>query len=132
MKNKEGLIQAIKFTFFSISAGIIQVITFAILNETMRWPYWPSYLISLTLSILWNFTLNRKYTFQSATNIPIAMFKVGLFYLVFIPLTTIGGNYLDKIGWNEYLILSITMILNFTLEFMYTKYYVFNDQVIEE
>lgn len=131
MKNKEYLIQIIKFTFFSISAGLIQLGSFTLLNETILWPYWPSYLISLVLSILWNFTLNRKFTFKSAANIPIAMLKVAVFYLVFTPLTTIGGNYLDKIGWNEYLILAITMLLNFVLEFLYTKYFVFKEKVKE-
>lgn len=129
MKNKESLTQIIKFTFFSISAGIIQVVTFTLLNENILWPYWPSYLIALTVSIIWNFTLNRKFTFKSAANIPKAMLKVALFYLVFTPATTIGDDYLDKIGWNEYLILAITMIFNFITEFLYTKYYVFKEDI---
>lgn len=135
MKNKNNIIQIVKFTFFSLSAGVIQIGTFTLLNETISWPYWPSYLISLVLSILWNFTLNRKFTFKSAANIPLAMLKVALFYAVFTPVTTVGGNYLDQIGWNEYVILVLTMMLNFVTEFIYTKYYVFkevNEKAVQE
>lgn len=129
MKTKENLTQIMKFTLFSISAGAIQIGSFAVLNENLSWPYWPSYVISLVLSIIWNFTLNRKFTFKSAANIPVAMLKVTIFYLAFIPLSTVGGNALDNIGWNEYLILGITMILNFVLEFLYTKYFVYNHSI---
>ena len=115
-----------KFVFFSASAGIIEMGSFALLNELLDWPYWPSYLIALTLSVLWNFTLNRKFTFKSTANVPRAMFLVFLYYLVFTPLTTIGGNYLaEDLHWNEYLVTGINMILNFTTEFLYQRYYVF-------
>ena len=127
MKNKKELIQALKFFGFSVSAGVIQVLSFTLLNELLLVDYWISYLTALILSILWNFTLNRKFTFQSATNVPIAMLKVALFYAVFTPLTTIGGDFLEGIGWNEYIVLGISMLLNFILEFLYQKYFVFTD-----
>ena len=120
----------LKFVFFSISAGLIEIGSFSILNEFSSLPYWPCYLIALTLSVLWNFTLNRKFTFQSSNDIPTAMFKVFLFYLVFTPASTYLGNYLvDVLGWNEYLVTGINMVLNFVLEFLYQRYYVFKDSI---
>ena len=123
-KNKE-LIRAIKFTLFSISAGIIQIGTFTLMNEVLHWNYWVCYLTALTLSVLWNFTINRKVTFHSASNIPIAMLKVAGYYLVFTPLSTWGGAALEAIGWNEYLVLAISMITNFVTEYLYQRYFVF-------
>ena len=119
-----------KFVLFSASAGIIEMGSFALLNELLDWPYWPSYLIALTLSVLWNFTLNRKFTFKSAANIPRAMFLVFLYYLVFTPLTTIGGNYLaEDLHWNEYLVTGLNMVLNLVTEFLYQKYVVYRNQI---
>lgn len=123
------VLRALKFLFFSISAGLIEILTFTLLNELIKWSYWPSYLISLTLSVLWNFTLNRKFTFKSAANIPIAMLKVFAYYLVFTPLTTLGGNALTGAGWNEYLVLAITMILNFVTEYLYCKFVVYRNKM---
>ena len=118
------------FVFFSASAGIIEMGSFALLNELLDWPYWPSYLIALTLSGLWNFTLNRKFTFKSAANVPKAMFLVFLYYLVFTPLTTVGGNYLaENLHWNEYLVTAINMILNLVTEFLYQKHVVYKNQI---
>lgn len=127
-KTKQSLWQIINFTLFSASAGIIQVASFTLLNELIRWDYWPSYLISLVLSVLWNFTLNRRYTFQSAANIPIAMAKVFGFYLVFTPLSTWLGQLAENNGINEYIILAVTMISNFVLEFLFCKLFVYRNQ----
>lgn len=128
-KNRE-LWRALKFVLFSISAGLIQIGSFEVFDKLLQWNYWPSYLISLLLSILWNFTLNRKFTFQSASNVPVAMVKVLLFYAVFTPLSTIGGNYLvSNLGWNSDLVLIISMLLNFVLEFLYQRFYVFRDSL---
>jgi putative flippase GtrA len=129
LEKRENLIHIIKFTLFSISAGIIQIISFTILNEVVKLIYWPAYLIALTLSVLWNFTLNRKFTFKSAANIPKAMFKVACFYLVFTPLSTWWGDSLEAIGWNEYVILGMTMIINFVTEFIFTKFYVYKNNI---
>ena len=122
--NKKQLWQVIKFTLFSASAGIIQVGSFAILELFIK-TYWVPYLISLTLSILWNFTFNRRYTFKSAANVPIAMAKVFGFYLVFTPLSTFLGNLAEKAGVNDFLILAVTMIANFVLEFLFCKFVVY-------
>ncbi|MCD8005735.1 MAG: GtrA family protein [Oscillospiraceae bacterium] len=129
MKTKEEIIRASKFVLFSISAGVIQVIVFTILNEGFSLNYWVCYLTALVASVLWNFTFNRKFTFRSANNIPIAMAKVALFYLVFTPLSTIGGNALESVGVNEYIVLAVSMILNFVLEFLYDRFFVFGDSI---
>ena len=130
MDKKAELIRSLKFFFFSVSAGLIEIVSFALLNETLGWPYWPCYLIALVLSVLWNFTLNRRYTFRSANNVPVAMAKVFLFYLVFTPSSTILGNWLaESVGWNEYLVTGINMALNLILEFLYDRYYVFRDSI---
>jgi len=123
--NKE-IFRTIKFTLFSISAGIVQVLSFTALTELTAMKYWPCYLISLLLSVLWNFTLNRKYTFKSASNVPIAMAKVLLFYALFTPASTILGNHAaETLLWNEYLIMALTMISNFVLEYLYDRFVVF-------
>ena len=126
--NKSNLLQALKFTLFSISAGVIQVLSFTLINELLHWPYWPAYLISLVLSILWNFTLNRRFTFQSAANVPIAMAKVFGFYLVFTPLSTYLGALAEGAGVNEYVVLATTMIANFITEFLFCKFIVYRNQ----
>ena len=128
MQKKESLLQAVKFTLFSVSAGIVQVLSFTLLNEVLAMRYWPAYLISLLLSILWNFTLNRRYTFRSAANVPVAMAKVLGFYAVFTPLSTWLGDVADRASVNEYLILATTMISNFVLEFLFFKLVVFRGQ----
>ena len=129
MKHKE-LLRTLKFVLFSISAGVIELLAFSLLNELTRWSYWPCYLIALILSVLWNFTLNRRYTFQPASNVPVAMLKVFAFYCVFTPLSTIGGSYLaDTLHWNEYLVTALNMVCNLTLEFLYDRFYVFRDSI---
>ena len=126
--NKNTAWQAIKFTLFSISAGVIQVGSFTLLNELVNLTYWPAYLISLVLSVLWNFTFNRRYTFKSAANVPVAMAKVFGFYLVFTPLSTWLGAVAEASGINEYIVLALTMISNFILEFLFCKFVVYRNQ----
>lgn len=124
-KRKEAL-RAIKFVFFSISAGLIEIVSFTLLNEFVLWPHWLCYLIALVLSVLWNFTLNRKFTFHSAGNVPIAMLKVAAFYAVFTPATTFLEHYLtEQCGWNEYLVTGMNMALNFVTEYLYDRFIVF-------
>ncbi|MBQ1506279.1 MAG: GtrA family protein [Erysipelotrichales bacterium] len=126
----KDFVRFLKFTLFSISAGLIEIGTFTLLNEVFHLPYWVSYLTGLVLSVVWNFTLNRKFTFQSAANVPKAMFKVFLFYLVFTPASTYLEHLLTTtLGWNEYLVTGINMVLNFTLEFFYQRYFVFKDSI---
>ena len=125
MKKKNNqLWQAVKFTLFSISAGIIQIGSFALLEIFIK-DYWVPYLISLVLSIIWNFTLNRRYTFKSAANVPVAMAKVFGFYLVFTPVSTYLGNMVEGFGVNDFIILIVTMLSNFVLEFLFCKFVVY-------
>lgn len=124
-KQKEVL-RSVKFLLFSISAGAIELGAFSLLDWLTPWSYWPCYLIALVLSVLWNFTLNRRYTFRSASNVPVAMAKVLAFYCVFTPVSTILGNYLaETLLWNDYLVTGINMASNFVLEFLYDRFFVF-------
>ena len=123
------LIRVVKFTIISISAGLIQIGLFTLLNEVCTWNYWLAYLISLLASIIWNFTINRKITFKAANNIKIAMLLVLLFYSVFTPVSTILGELAENNGVNEYIVLAITMILNLILEFLYTRFIVYGKSV---
>ena len=131
MKNK-SVLQAIKYTLFSVSAGIIQAVSFALLFNVLLKSnqdlYWICHIAALALSVLWNFTLNRKYTFQSAANIPIAMLKVAGFYLVFTPVSAWLGQIAANAGWPGLLVEALTMVANFVLEFLFFKYVVFRKQ----
>ena len=128
---KKELIRTMKFVLFSVSAGIIQVLSFTIMEELLHLPHWVSYLVSLILSVLWNFTLNRKYTFRSANNIPVAMMKVAVFYLIFTPLSTWWTAVLtgEGVGLNEYLVLIGSMLVNFVTEYLYDRYIVFGKSI---
>ncbi len=127
--NKE-LVRTIKFTLFSLSAGAIELGLFALLDNFTNMQYWPCYLIALVASVIWNFTLNRNFTFKSANNVPIAMFKVFCYYLVFTPVTTIGGNYLaETLLWNGTLVTILNMLLNFITEYLFDRFVVFRDSI---
>ena len=130
MKDGKELWRAVKFLLFSASAGIIEIVSFALLNELTGWSYWPCYLIALVLSVLWNFTLNRRFTFRSANNVPVAMMKVAAYYAVFTPLSTMLGSWLaDGLGWNAYLVTAINMVLNFVTEYLYDTFVVFRGTI---
>lgn len=130
MKDKKEIVRVIKFTLFSASAGIIELVTFTLLDSFTNFNYWACYLPALIASIVWNFTLNRNFTFKSSNNVPIAMMKVFLFYLVFTPASTIFGNYLaESLHWNGTIVTIINMLLNFILEFLYDRFYVFKDSI---
>ena len=123
-------VRVVKFTFFSISAGLIELGAFAVFNEWLKFPYWLSYLLALVLSVLWNFTLNRKFTFKSAANVPVAMLKVAAYYAVFTPLSTgLEHWYTTGLGWNEYLATGANMVLNFATEFLYQRFFVFGKSI---
>ena len=122
--------RSLKFLLFSISAGLIEIGTFTLLNELLHLPYWVSYLTALVLSVLWNFTFNRRFTFQSAENVGKAMALVFLYYLVFTPLSTVLEHQLAGVrGWNEYLVTAINMILNFVTEFLYQRFVVYRNSL---
>ncbi len=131
MSRKKELIRTVKFVLFSISAGVIQVASFTLFEELLHLTHWLSYLLALVLSVVWNFTLNRKFTFYSANNVPIAMLKVAGFYLVFTPLSTWWTAVLTSvnIGWNEYIVLILTMLVNFVTEYLYDRFIVFGGSI---
>ena len=136
MKDKKSLWQALKYALFSISAGVIQAASFALLHTVLlggkpEW-YWVCHITALILSIVWNFTLNRKYTFQSANNIPIAMLKVAGFYVVFTPLSAWLGQLAANAGWHGLLVEFLTMCANFVLEFLFFKFVVFRESKEKE
>lgn len=126
-ESKKEFLRTVKFTLFSLSAGIIQVLSFTLMEEVFHITHWVSYLVALVLSVLWNFTLNRKFTFHSASNVPIAMLKVAAFYLVFTPLSTWWTAALtsESVGANEYIVLIGTMIINFVTEYLFQRFFVF-------
>ena len=129
MKHKE-LLRTIKFFLFSISAGVIQMGSFALLNELTALPEWASYLIALVLSVLWNFTFNRKFTFKSDGNVARAMALVFGYYCVFTPVSTWLEHLLaGSLGWNEYLVTAINMVLNLVTEFLFQRFVVYRNSL---
>ena len=129
---RKELIRALKFLLFSVSAGVIQIGSFTIMDLCFTgFSYVLKSYIAVTLSVLWNFTFNRKFTFKSASNVPIAMLKTFLYYLVFAPLSIhLGDMYLVKtLGLNEILVQAVTMVINFITEFLYQRYFVFRNSI---
>lgn len=128
---KKEVIRTIKFVLFSASAGIVQTVSFTLMEEVFHLIHWGSYLVALVLSVLWNFTLNRKFTFHSANNVPVAMLKVAAFYVVFTPLSTWWTAVLtgESVGWNAYLVLILTMLVNFVSEYIYQRFVVFGKSI---
>ena len=127
---KKEFFRTIKYALVAASAGIIEIGTFTLLNELCHLNYWVSYLIALVLSVLWNFTINRRYTFQSSSNIVRSMLLVFAYYLVFTPASTYLEHVLtDVAGWNEYLVTVINMLINFVTEFLYQRFFVFRDTI---
>lgn len=127
---KGELKRVILFTLFSVSAGLIEIGSFTLFELAFKMAYWPSYLIALILSVIWNFTLNRNFTFQSANNVPVAMLKVAGFYAVFTPASTWLGNYLvETLMWNDFLVTGINMAANFVLEYLYDRFFVFGKSI---
>jgi len=127
---KNEMLRTIKFTAFSISAGVIELALFSFLNVITSWNYWPKYLIALVASVLWNFTLNREFTFKSTNNVPLAMIKVTIFYVLFTPVSTFLGNYfVEKLLWNDLLVTVLNMLMNFILEYLWDKFVVFRGSI---
>lgn len=129
--SKKSMLQVVKYGLFSVSAGIVQAGSFTLLYQILlnsrQELFWACHIAALVLSVLWNFTLNRKFTFQSATNVPAAMLKVAGFYLVFTPVSAWLGQLAANAGWHGFLVEFMTMVVNFVLEFLYYKFVVFRD-----
>ena len=128
-EKKEEMMRVVKYVLFSISAGVIQFLSFTLFKEVFGLVYWLCYLSALVLSVLWNFTLNRQFAFQSAANIPRAMLLVALYYAIYTPLSSWCGNALTNLGWNWYLMTGISMLINFVTEFLYWRLVVYRDSI---
>ena len=128
-KDATSVWQVVKFTLFSISAGLIQIAVFTLMETVFHLPYWPSYLTALVLSVLWNFTFNRRYTFRSDASVARSMLLVALFYAVFTPVSTWWGHALTTAGWNDFLVLAGTMVINFVTEFLYQRFVVYRNRI---
>lgn len=133
LTKKQEWLNTLKFALFSVSAGVIQILSFTLLSELVfndaSNDYGISYFISLALSVIWNFTFNRKFTFKSAKNVPIAMLLVLAYYCVFTPLSILWGNALTNAGWNEYIVLGLTMIINMATEYLWTRFVVYRNDI---
>lgn len=128
--NKKEWLRSLKFVLFSASAGIIQMGSFALLNELLQLEYWLSYLIALVLSVVWNFTFNRKFTFKSTENVARAMLLVALYYCVFTPASTLLEHWLaGNLGWNEYIVTALNMVLNLVTEFLFQRFVVYRNSL---
>ena len=129
--NREELIRTVKFVLFSISAGVIEMGSFALLDVLKVFDPTVCSIIALVLSVIWNFTLNREFTFRAANNVPVAMLKVAVFYAVFTPLVSgLFFNYLVKTcGWNDILAKALTMVINFVTEYLYDRFVVFGKSI---
>jgi len=124
-----------QFVFFSISAGLIQVLVFTLLKVVLERSYWASYLPALIASVLWNFTINRKFTFKSVSSVPTAMMKIAVYYLIFTPLSTWWGDTLNGlrpginlVAWS-YIVLISTMLINFVTEFGVYRFWIYRSSI---
>ena len=127
---KKEFFRTVKYVLIAASAGLVQIGSFTLMNELIGWNYWLSYLIALVLSVVWNFTFNRRYTFKSASNVPKAMLLVFAYYCVFTPLSTYLEHVLtDRLHWNEYLVTGINMLLNLATEFPFQRFVVFRKTI---
>lgn len=126
---KQTAVQIVKFVFFSMGSGIIQTVIFTLLNEVVKLDYWASYLPAIILSVLYGFTVNRRYTFKSANNIPIAMAKLAFYYVIFIPTATYLGDLAESAGVNEYIVLVVTMLSNLTTAFLVNRFWIYRNSM---
>lgn len=155
-KKKENFIQVLKYTLCAGSAGVIEAASFALLiwllgltvkdsqsftninflGSEMNWIQIVAQMVSLALSVVWNFTLNRKFTFQSNANVPKVLALAFAFYIPFYPASTLFvgwfAAYLTGAGAivvAGYLPKALAMIANFVLEFVWQKFFVFRDKL---
>lgn len=126
---KESIIQVVKFVVFSMGSGVIQTVVFTILNEKMHFDYWQSYLPAIILGVLYGFTVNRRFTFKSANNVPIAMAKLAFYYCIFIPTSTYLGDLAESAGVNEYIVLVVTMLSNLITAFLVNRFWIYKDSM---
>ena len=120
----------VRFVLLEASAGLIEFGSFTLLNEFTGMRYWPCYLIALVLSVIYSFTVNRKFTFRTTANVPRAMTLVILYYSVFTPLSSWGGDYLaETLGWNEYIVTILNLFANLITEWLFYTLVVYRGTV---
>ncbi|MGN0539295.1 MAG: GtrA family protein [Candidatus Fimenecus sp.] len=129
LTKRQTIVQVAKFVAFSMGAGIIQIVSYTLIHELTGWAHWKCYLPSLVLSVLYNFTVNRRYTFKSATNVPVAMLKVAFYYCIFTPVSTYLGNLAETAGINNYIIEAVTMVCNLVTEFLVCRFWVYRNSI---
>ena len=161
-QKRKTLVQAIKYACCTASAGVIEIVSYTVLYEVLpidkavmidfithvELRNFVSTLIALTLSILWNFTINRKFTFKSAGNVGRAMFLAFLFYVPFFPFklwfngympsylaagaASAAGvtvvEYLEKHVIINYAVEVCTMLINGVLEFCWQKFVIYRKE----
>lgn len=133
LTKKQQFLQLLKFTAFSLSAGIIQFLLQSTLFDwTHVLTYWQAYPIALTASVIWNFTFNRKFTFKASSNVPIAMVLVVIYNLLIVVPFAILGEYLVQLWGDAYgmLVTVLLLLFNFVTEFFWDKFVVFNDKLV--
>lgn len=129
-EKKTEVIRAIKFAIVSASAGIVEAVVFTAINELGNFPYYVNYLTALIASIIWCYTINRKYTFKSDKPVKVILLYAAAFYAVFTPATTLLGSWLTgSLGWNEYIATAINMALNLSLEYLYDTFVVYRNEM---
>lgn len=134
---KQQFLQILKFTAFSASAGVIQLLSTTLLHQWTGWLagyYWIAYVIGLALSVVWNFTFNRKFTFKASNNVPVAMVLVLIYNLLIVVPLAYGGDELVKLLGDVYgvAVTACAMLINFVTEFLWDKFVVFNDKITEK
>lgn len=145
----------LKYAIIAISGGLIQLTAYIILSDAIKldkhvsfdaiyqkqpWlteifydpdtgkTYGLSYFIAVSLSVIWNFTFNRKYTFKSASNVPKAMLLFVLYYAFSIPFNCWAIVQLNKLvvfPLSDKVILICIMLANGLPAFFYQRYVVF-------
>ena len=141
LSKKQKALMKLKFFLFSVSAGAIQLLTTTILNtvvhldrysgldELLGHEFGLAYFIGLVLSVIWNFTLNRKFTFKSANNVPIAMLKMLGFYCVFAPLSIWWTVKLTDLNWPWLVVQLGTMLVNLVTEYLFCQFVVYKGSI---
>lgn len=145
---KKEMLRTLKYVLVAASAGLIQFGSTAILS--LIWPVEKFtngpvlfYLIGLVLSVIWNLTINRKYTFKSANNMGIAILWTVGFYIIFTPASLLLQGWLTNgvmiegstlvlahyLGWHTLIGTIINMVLNLGLEYPFQRFIVFRNSI---
>lgn len=130
-----GAIQAVKYFFVSLSAGIIEFVSFTIMvlifgkaTETLRWIEF----VSLGLSCIYNYIVNRKVTFKATDNMVRGITIIAIFYAFFFPFSMWFVPMMVENGVNPMLAKIIKMGINFIFEFSLYKFVIFRGRTQDD